>query len=215
MRAVYAWACRWVFAAAGMMLAGLWLTAPALVTAWLGPGHAESAAVARALALLLLCVIVPGPATAVARGGGFPGLEAVTYVSAFVLNVLLCLWLVPQFGPLGAAWAMGVSIAAAGAWVVLSLHRWLGVSTRAWLPGAALRVLAPVLAAVALVLAGLGGLPAGRGEAVRALAIQAAAFVPLALLLTWSTGDARLVLERARARLTEMGFLPGAAGGGS
>ena len=71
-RAVYDWACRWIFALAGVTLAGLWLAAPALVTLWLGPGHEPAVAVTRALAVTFAVATVSGPATAVARGGGWP-----------------------------------------------------------------------------------------------------------------------------------------------
>src|SRR5262249_38929812 len=67
-RDVYGWASRWVFALGGLLLAGLWLLAPAALTLWLGPGHDSSIVVARGLAIALAIATVSGPATAVARG---------------------------------------------------------------------------------------------------------------------------------------------------
>jgi hypothetical protein len=97
---------------------------------------------------------------------------------------------------------MGVSIAFGGLIALVPVHRRLRVATGDWLMRLmAPRVVVPVAIALALALLGLGGRPSSRPEALQALALQAAAFLPLTLLLTWGTGDARQVLERVRARL--------------
>ena len=198
-RAVYDWACRWIFALAGFVLAGLWLVAPALITLWLGPGHADSIGVTRTLAVAFIIATVSGPATAVARGGGWPLLETWNFAAALGLNVLLSLWLVPRYGPAGAAIAMASSYGLAGAWLIVTLHRVLEVHTGPWLVRLALpRFVLPCAAAVLLWRLWPAAMPAGKLEALRQLALQGAAFTVLAAALSWPTGDPASLLARLR-----------------
>jgi O-antigen/teichoic acid export membrane protein len=201
-RGVYAWACRWIFALAGLMLAGLWLTAPALLTAWLGPGHDESAAIARSLAVMFACLILAGPATAIARGAGAPGLETATFGIALAVDVALSLVLVPRLGPQGAVLAMTLSIVVAGLWLVPTVHRRWGIATRPWLVATvAPRILIPAAVTAGLAVVGLGGSGDSRGTALRDLVVHGAAFLALAVALTWPTGDARQILHGVVQRL--------------
>ena len=201
LRTVYDWSSRWIFALAGMVLSGLWLLAPSLIMLWVGPGHAESAAVARSAAVMFSCLILAGPATAVARGAGSPGLETITFAIAFGLDVLFSLLLAPRFGPQGAVWAMALSIVVAGAWIVTVVHRRYGIATLPWLRGAAVRIAVPGAFAVALSLAGLSPAPTGRGDALRHLLLAGAAFTLLSALVTWPSGDARALIAALRSRL--------------
>jgi len=199
-RGIYDWSCRWIFALAGFVHAGLWLVAPELFTLWLGPGHDTAVAVARVLAVAFAVATLSGPATAVARGGGWPLLETYNFAAALVLNVLLSLWLVPHYGPIGAAFAMVASYGLAGAWLIVTMHRRLQVPTASWLARLALpRFLLP--AAAAALLWGLwhGAAPQGKLEALRAVALHGAAFALLSMALSWPTGDPAALVARLRA----------------
>ncbi len=212
MRELYGWACRWSFALGGTTCAGLWLLAPAVLTAWLGPGHAGSVPVVRVLALGFGLATLAGPATVAARGGGWPWLETLHFAMAFVLNLAIAWWAIPRFGPLGTAVALGVSYAVAGTWLVIVMHRRLQVANGVWLARLALpRVLGPVAAAAILGLAWPVGAPVGRGAALAALALHGLAFAALSTLLTWPTGDARRMLDMVRGRLRRRARVPDAA----
>jgi len=201
-REVYDWACRWMFALAGFVLAGLWLLAAPALVMWLGPGHADSVGVTRWLAIVFAFATVSGPATAVARGGGWPLLETIHFLGALVINIAIGWLLIPRLGLYGALIAMGVSYGIACVWIVTMVHRRLGVSTPAWL----FRVVLPRWLVPAAVEAVLGLLwhvpePASRMQALRVFAVQGTAFLALSVACTWPLGDARVVLARLRARL--------------
>jgi hypothetical protein len=101
--------------------------------------------------------------TAVARGGGWPLLETYNFAAALALNVLLCLWLVPRYGPIGAAFAMAVSYGLAGAWLIVMMHRRLQVPNAPWLARLALpRFLLPAVAAALLWRLWPGAAPEGK-----------------------------------------------------
>lgn len=205
----YRWASRWIYAIGAMLLGGLWLVAPALYLLWLGPGYDASAAVARGLALVFAVVILAGPALAVARGGGWPELEAIQFVIALVGNVGIALWAVPRFGLNGAVLAMGASFAVSGTWLILAMHRRLGISNWEWLRAYVLpRFAAPVVASLALTLAFRGWHASGRSGGLLMVVTQGLCFLVLAVALAWPTGDPRTVLDWARSRVLR----PGAAG---
>ena len=194
LRRMYGWACRWVFALAGFVLAGLWLAAPPLFALWLGGGHAESVALARSLAIAFACATLAGPATVVARGGGRPLLETVMFAAALATNVLLSLWWVPRFGALGTVMALAVSYLLAGLGLIVALHRWLGVRTWEWFSRVALpRFLLPAVAAALLWMVARGWPVETRAQALGVLAVEAVLFVSLAVGLSWSTGDPGVV----------------------
>ena len=202
-RRVYDWSCRWIFALAGFALAGLWLSAPALVMLWLGPRHGATltgaVAVTRMLAIAFAVATFSGPATAVARGGGWPLLETWNFAAALAINLGLSLWLVPRFGPAGAAAAMAISYGLAGAWLIATLHRILGVPTLSWLLKLALpRFVIPAAIAVILWKFWPSAPPAGRIEALRIVAVQGAVFAVLTASLSWPTGDSAALLSRLR-----------------
>ncbi len=198
-RDVYRWACRWVFAIAGMALAGVWLTAAPLVTLWLGPAHPEAVAVARGLAVAFAVATVAGPATAVARGGGWPRLETAMFGGALAVNVLATLILVPRLGLMGAIWSMGLSYGVAGIGLLVVLHRRLAVPTGSWLAvTVAPRYLLPGAAAVLLFLLLGRQEPASRLAALRPLAIQGGLFAIACLATALVTGDAQAAWAQAR-----------------
>ena len=204
-RGVYDWACRWIFALGGFALAGLWLTAPALVMLWLGPSQVASISgsvtVARLLAIAFAVATVAGPATAVARGGGKPLLETWNFAIALALNVLLSLWLIPIYGPRGSAVAMGISYGVAGAWLILKLHHWLHVPTWSWLGKLMLpRFALPALAAWGLSMAWTFATPPTRVAALRIVLLQGGAFVLVCGALLWPTGDIAALFARLRPR---------------
>lgn len=202
LRTVYRWASRWVFALAGIALAGVWLMAGPLMTLWLGPGQAQATAVARSLAVAFALATVFSPAAAVARGGGWPWLESRTYAVALALNVAAALVLVPRMGVTGAAWSMALSYGAAGTWLVASLHRRLGIATGDWLARVvAPRLLPPAIAAGLLSWTLGARLPVSRGPALRLLAVEGGLFVVAVALFSWLTGDAGAVLSMARRHL--------------
>ena len=200
-RIVYDWACRWIFALGGFVLAGLWLTAPALLVLWLGPQHADplggSVAVTRLLAIAFGIATVSGPATAVARGGGWPLLETWNFAIAQGINVLLSLWLIPRFGPSGAAAAMGISYGLAGAWLIVTLHRLLRVPTLGWLGKLVVpRFVLPALAAGGLSWVWKLAEPVSRLEALCNVLLQGGAFTLATMVLLWHTGDPAALLAR-------------------
>ena len=203
-RTVYAWACRWIFALGGLVLGGLWLTAPAVGVLWLGPQQvlamAGSVTVVRLLAIAFAVATISGPATAVARGGGWPLLETLNFAIALAINVLMSVWLVPRMGPAGAAIAMGVSYGLAGAWLFVTMHRVLNVATGRWLWTLVLpRFALPALAAGTLHMLWPMALPGSRMDALRILLLQGGAYTLITAALLWPTGDPAVLLSRLRA----------------
>jgi O-antigen/teichoic acid export membrane protein len=201
LREVYQWSCRWVFALGGWVLAGLWVVAPALFTLWLGAGHYDAARIAQLLAVAFAAALLAGPATALVRGAGWPGLETGMFGAALALTVILSLGMVPRWGPEGGAAAMAVGYAVPGAGLVVILHRRIGVATGRWL----LRMVAPRLLVPAAIAAAVGALTAGwpigqRRQALLTLLGQGAIFTALHLALLWRTGDHRALLSRAWRR---------------
>jgi O-antigen/teichoic acid export membrane protein len=198
----YRWGCRWVYAVGAMVLAGLWLVAPGLYLLWLGPGHAVSASIARGLALVFTGVILVGPSLAVARGGGWPELETIQLGFALLGNIALALWSVPRFGAQGAVFAMGVSFTVSAAWLILAMHRRLGVSTWEWARVLVLpRFVGPAVASAALALAFGRWHAEDRTGGLVMVAVQGGLFLVLATLLAWPNGDPRAVMTWAHGRL--------------
>lgn len=204
-RTVYDWACRWIFLLGGLSLAGLWLMAPALLVLWLGPTKgvslAGSVAITRLLAITFAIATMAGPATAVARGGGWPLLETWFFGLALICNVSLSLWLIPRFGPAGAAIAMGTSYTISGIWLISSVHRLLRVVTLNWLLKLVLpRFALPALAAAGVALLWKFGEPATRLEALRIVLLQGGAYLLVVVALLWPTGDPAALVGRLRSR---------------
>lgn len=204
LRSIYEWACRWIYAAAALLLGGLWVAAPGVFVLWLGPDQVDVAHIARLLALAFGAGILAGPATAVARGGGRPIFETFNFGIALLVQVGLAIVLVPRIGVAGAAVALGLSFLVAAAWLLHRYHPTLGVSTRAWFT----RLLVPryggavIAAVVTWWLA--GGMPvASRGEAMIALAVQGVVYTLAFLAVTWRTGDVKSVIARVRASMGE------------
>jgi len=198
----YRWACRWMYASGGLLLGGLWVTAPALLTMWLGPGHETSATVARLLVIAYALVLLAGPAQAVARGGGWPQLESIQLAIATVLSVVIGLWSIPRYGPTGAAVGMVLSFVVAAAWLVLALHRRLGCSTWDWARTLAVpRFGVPAVVAGGLAIAFAGWHTHGRADAFVAVVVQGAAFLAVAGALGWWTGDLRVIGGWAAGKL--------------
>ena len=199
---VYLWACRWAFAIGGIAFALLWLTAPGLYRLWLGPGHEGSAGIARTLALSLTAAMLLGPATAVARGGGWPFLETGALVTVLIVNVGAGVALVRALSAQGAAIATGIAFAVAAAWLLVVLHRRLSVANGAWWwRTAGPRLAFPALAAALVWVATRHWPFDSKADALRLVAVQCAAFLVLAALFSLATGDAQVVWERARRRL--------------
>lgn len=210
----YRWACRWIYTIGAAVLGGLWLVAPGLYLLWLGPSHDASAEVARTLALVFGLVILAGPALAVARGGGWPGLEAIQLGLALLANVAIALWSVPKFGLQGAVLAMGVSFGLSAAWLILVLHRRLGVSSWEWLRSTVLpRFVPPALAAGALAVVFARWHADNRTGGLAMVVGQGIPFLALTMMLAWPNGDPRAVLDWARTRIRRAG--PAGAAGGS
>jgi O-antigen/teichoic acid export membrane protein len=185
---LYRRASRYVLAAAFPIAAGVVTLAPALYDAWLGPGHANAARAATALAAMLGVNILTGVGTAIARGIGRPGFEARYQIAAILLHLAGSLLLIPRFGFTGGLWALFVSTSVASLYFVWSFHRFLGESLARF----AREVVAPPLASA--VVAGLGTAALARlipgGPLVR-FGAEAAAFAAIAgalLLATRSIG---------------------------
>jgi O-antigen/teichoic acid export membrane protein len=200
LRAVYVWGCRWIFVATGLLMGGLWLTAPALFVLWLGPGHDASAQIARGLVFAFVAATLAGPATAVARGGGWPRMESVALGSALLLNILLSMVLIPRAGAAGAVLALGISYALASAGLLIVFHRRIQVASIAW----GLRLPVPRLGAAALCAGAVWLATRSLGhdtrlDALRTVTIQGGTFTILYAAAGSLTGDTRAIWERTRA----------------
>jgi O-antigen/teichoic acid export membrane protein len=205
-RELYLWTCRWAFTLAGWLLGGLWALAPAVLQLWLGKGGSESVVVARLLAAAFVVAIVAGPASIVARAHGWPGLETWFFGIAFALNLALGLVLVPKWAAAGAALAAAVSFALAGLWLLLVLHRRIGVGSARWFLGVALPRIGPAVVAAAAVAPLMARWATrSRGEAFVAVLVLGAAFTLLYGLLLLPCGDPAAVWARVRSRGAAVG----------
>jgi O-antigen/teichoic acid export membrane protein len=141
---LYLRASRYVFALAFPVAFGTIALAPAVLLAWLGPGHQQAAQAAIALAALLSVNIFTGVGSAVVRGSGRPWIEAEYLLIAAGLHVAMSLVLIPRYGYVGGLWSLLISGALASLHFVRRLHRLLGIPVFPFLVGVAGR---PMLAA--------------------------------------------------------------------
>ena len=199
-REVYDWCCRWVFASAAWSLGGLWLLAPPLFRLWLGAGHEEAVAIARWLAVAFMIATLAGPATAVARGHGWPELEAIGFGIALVIGVPLAFAAIRAMGAPGAAFAMAVSFVGSTITLLTIFHRRLEVAGGDWLK----RWVLPRYVPAALLVGALHLLTAratwdSRMAASLAIVLLGGLFTALYAAVTWRTGDPAAVWLHARA----------------
>ncbi len=199
LRHLYRWSCRWQFAFAGWVLGGLWLTAPALFAAWVGPGYTDAVTVTEALAVAFAVATLAGPASAVTRGAGWPGLETAWVGIALTLNVAASFPLIARFGTAGAAYAMGLSYAVASTWLIPVLHRRLELPVKDWfVPIASPRLLVPAAAAIAVRFTTRHLEIGSRAEGLAVTLLQGALFTVAVVALSWPTGDPQAVWQRVR-----------------
>jgi O-antigen/teichoic acid export membrane protein len=143
---LYRRAARYVVTLAFILSAALMALSGPLFAAWLGPGHAQAASAAFALAVLLGINILTTPGSIVVRATGQPWMEARYHIVAMALHVILAIVLIPRFGFQGALMALVLSGALGTFYFLRAFHRFLGEP----LLGFAREVLAwPLLAAAA------------------------------------------------------------------
>ena len=213
-RDVYSWCCRWVFLLSGATLGFLWVSAPALYRLWLGEADPHVIGTARTLVLAFALATLGGPATPIARAIGRPGLEALHFGVALLVNALAALWLVPRAGQEGAAAAMAIGYAAGSTALLVVFHRRIGMPFGTWLGRLALPRLGPALLAAVVVGFATARFPAAtRLEALATLAIQGVAFVLAYVALVWPSGEPAAVARRLRALLAPRGPAGGGAPG--
>ncbi len=155
------------------------VSAPAMVTAWLGPGHGAAAVYLSAMAGFLMLTILTGVGTMVCRGLGQPWVEAMYHGLGTVVHLGLSLWLVPRWGGSGVVVALLVSAVISVVWFLGRFHRQIGEPNGAWIREALGFPVLASLVAGAIVLAftgGLPGIPAGRGAALLEVARNGAVF---------------------------------------
>ncbi len=176
---LYARSSRYV-AAVSFPIAGFVLaSAPALVTAWLGPGYPEAAWGAAGLIGFLLISILGGVAATVCRGIGMPWLEARFHVLGGVLLVGASLALVPRWGLAGALVALGFSGAIMVALFLWRFHARIGQPLLDWVREALAVPFAASAVATALAILWRGGFsvsPAGRWASLAEIGRTAAVF---------------------------------------
>ena len=127
LRDLYERGSRYVLTTGAITMAALVGAADRLILAWLGPGHAASAGVLRALALGFAAALATGMGTTIARGIGRPDLEARFAVLVVGLHLALSLWLVPRLGLAGAlvAWVLSNGVGMLYfLWTLAALLRW-------------------------------------------------------------------------------------------
>lgn len=125
-------ATRYLTAAAFPLAAFLIVAAPALVTVWLGPGHAPVALATASIGAFLLITVMTGVCTAALRGMERPWLEARYHLAGLVVHVGLSLWLVPRYGLRGALLGLLISGAFSAAYLIWAFHRQLRESLARW-----------------------------------------------------------------------------------
>lgn len=185
------------------------VTAPALVTVWLGPGHADVVLALAGMTLFLLVIVHTGVATAALRGMGRPWLEARFHGVGMALHIGLSFALVPRHGLRGALAALVLSGCVATLYLLVVFSRRMGEPLGRWAARAlAVPALASATAAVVALLwqrAAPVTLPAGRLAASLDLARAGLVFAGLVLgayTLTGflSAGEVRALLREGFAR---------------
>jgi len=177
---LYRRASRYLYAVAFPIAAFVIVTAPALVTAWLGPGFPQVAFATAWMTFFLLVTVLTAVGNLMFRGMGTPWNEARYYVVGTLAHLVLSLWLVPRFGLNGALVSVIVSGVVSVAYFVVSFHPRIGDPIGRW---AAETLAVPSglsLAAGLLCLLWRGGqwntMPDGRAEAWLQIAQAAAVF---------------------------------------
>lgn len=150
-RRLYRRVSRYLLAIATGLGAGLVALAGPFFTAWLGAGHAEAARAGQALGLLLTINMLTSTGCLVARGLGWPWIEARYLMLSFAVQLVLGLWLVPRLGFDGALVAMLASGIAGTAYFLVAFLRAFREPLAAHLGSVVLRPFA------AGILAGLAG----------------------------------------------------------
>ena len=207
---LYRWTCRWAFALGAWALGGLVVIAPMLLRAWMGSVPDGAPQVARLLAVAFAVGLVAAPATALARGRGWPWLEGLYFAVALAVQLAAGAVLVPARGVLGAGWAALASFLIAGVVVVPILHRRIQLSTAAWLRAAGGRFVPAAVAAAAVLPLAVRVPPGARAASLVQAAALFALFTTIHLVLTWPTGDIPALWGRGRAWWTAL--RPGAFG---
>ncbi|HET7224848.1 MAG TPA: lipopolysaccharide biosynthesis protein [Candidatus Eisenbacteria bacterium] len=190
LRRLYRRASRYVLALAFPVSAGTIVLAPIVFQAWLGPGHAQGALAAEALALMLGVNVLTGVGSAMARGTGRPWMEAQYQMLALALHLAASLTLIPRFGFQGGLLALVTSSAIGSLWFFVRVHRALDEPVgrfvvRIVLPAAAIAALAAAIAGWAG-----GARDPGLGGWTRATAIGHLAIGAAAMLATTAVGYA-------------------------
>jgi O-antigen/teichoic acid export membrane protein len=126
---LYRRASRYVMALAFPLAGAVILFAPRVFFVWLGPGHADAALAARALAALMGVNILTGVGSTVVRGVGRPRLEAEYHLISMAIHVVLSLVWISRFGFRGGLAALFVSGSIGSFYFVWRLHRFLGQAT--------------------------------------------------------------------------------------
>lgn len=187
---------RYVLALAVPVTGGVLALAPALFAAWLGPGHANAALAARALAATLAVNVLTGVGSAAVRGIDRAWVEAEYQVLALVLHLAASLTLIPRYGFRGGLLALFLSSLVGTVWFLVRargvLRLPLGALT--WRASARPWIATAVAIALAMLVSG-AGLPAAsqwtRAEAAPRLLLGAAVYaatVIAGLLLTRALG---------------------------
>jgi O-antigen/teichoic acid export membrane protein len=192
--AFYLRGMRYVALIAVPVAALIFVTAPAVLRAWVGPGYDAAVSVAQVLTVsFLLNLILTGVGTTMARGMGRPGDETRYILLSLTLRVVLGLVLTALFGMSGVLAATVLAVTLSSLAFTYIFHHFLGQPWRPLVTGV---LRAPMLASTlaGLVTAGAGlvlnrlGLPAGRIGGVLIVTLQATLFAPLYLGAVWRLG---------------------------
>jgi len=204
---LYGRASRYIAAIAFPLAAFMIVTAPALVTGWLGPGYPEAARGTIGMISFLLLTVLTGVGTSVCRGKGVPWMEVEYTVVGTIVHLALSLWLVPRLAFDGALLALFASGVVSVSFFLWRLHRWIHEPFGRWLRDVIAVPFAVSLTAALLVVLWRGGLmrfPAGRAAAWMDVARSAAVFVTVTGAGYVAT---RFVTKKELREL--MGALPG------
>lgn len=188
---LYLRSSRTLLAVAMPLAAALVALAPALCTAWLGPGHGDAGRAAGAIAALLWVNVLTSAGCMVARGTGRAWIEARYQLLSMAIHLPLALAWIPRHGFGGGLAALMVSGTVGTLYFLWAFHRALGL---AW-AGYARRIVAPPalgsVAAAALAwwinAAVAGGEAASRGRALAGLLTGGGAFIAVALAVMFAT----------------------------
>jgi len=188
-------ASKYITVVAFFLFMGIMVTGQPAIEAWIGPGYDKSVVVMRIVCIGYLVNILAGPVSPLVSGMGRPDYQRNAEVLSLLLNVVLSILLINQYGFYGAPIGTSIAMSIAAAYYLWSFHRFMQRPLLSFIKSTFLK---PALCAAASGLLGLAVTSAlmpyysgSRWEALLIFLVGGCAFAIsyVVLILKWNCLD--------------------------